>query len=53
MKSQKLSIYLIKENIIDHSDIVKDIGTKEEFSKGTLYYKKSVSTDLPPKKWTL
>lgn len=49
MKSQKLSIYLIKENIIEHSDIVKDINTKEDFTNGTLYYKKSYSN---PPSWT-
>ncbi len=46
MKSQKLSIYLIKENIINHSDIVKDLSNKEVFDNGTLYYKKSYSN--PP-----
>jgi uncharacterized protein (TIGR04141 family) len=43
MKSQKLSIYLIKDNITDHGDVVKDINTKEIFDKGVLYYKKSFS----------
>lgn len=43
MKSQKLSIYLIKDNITDHSDIVKDVNIKEIFNNGILYYKKSFS----------
>jgi|SRR3989339_618537 len=49
MKSQKLSIYLIKDNVVDHSDIVKDINTKKTFSNGSLYYKKSYSS---PPRWT-
>lgn len=49
MKSQKLSIYLIKENITEHSDIVKDLSNKEEFDNGILYYKKSYSN---PPAWT-
>ena len=49
MKSQKLSIYLIKENITEHSDIVKDLSNKEEFDNGTLYYKRSFSN---PPTWT-
>lgn len=49
MKNQKLSIYLIKESATDQSDIVKDIDTKELFSNGTLYYKKSYSN---PPNWT-
>jgi len=43
MKSQKLSIYLIKDNITDHDDIVKDVNMKEIFDNGVLYYKKSFS----------
>lgn len=49
MKSQKLSIYLIKESVTDHSDIVKDVSNKEEFDNGILYYKKSCSN---PPSWT-
>lgn len=49
MRSQKLSIYLIKEDIMDHSDIVKDVGIKEAFGAGVLYYKKSYSK---PPGWT-
>jgi len=45
MKSQKLSIYLIKDSITKHSDIVKDLNTKEDFTNGTLYYKKSLSKE--------
>lgn len=44
MKSQKLSIYLIKDGIKEYSDIVKNIDTKEEFKNGVLYYKKSYSS---------
>ncbi len=43
MKSQKLSIYLIKDNITNYSDVVKDVNTKEIFDNGVLYYKKSFS----------
>ncbi|MBU1924894.1 MAG: TIGR04141 family sporadically distributed protein, partial [Candidatus Omnitrophica bacterium] len=43
MKSQKLSIYLIKDNITDHSDVVKNVNTKEILDNGVLYYKKSFS----------
>jgi len=49
MKSQKLSIYLIKDDISDHKDIVKDTNTKEDFTDGSLYYKKSYSN---PPNWT-
>jgi uncharacterized protein (TIGR04141 family) len=45
MKSQKLSIYLVKDSVTDHADIVKDINTKETFTNGILYYKKSFSKD--------
>jgi uncharacterized protein (TIGR04141 family) len=45
MKSQKLSIYLLKDNITDHGDIVKDTTTSESFTGGTLYYKKSFSKE--------
>jgi len=45
MKNQKLSIYLIKENFTDHSNVVKDVKTKEDFSSGVLYYKKSFSKE--------
>ncbi len=45
MRSQKLSIYLIKNSIIDHIDIVKDTNTKESFTNGVLYYKKSFSKE--------
>lgn len=45
MKSQKLSIYLVKDNVTDHADIVKDVNTKEAFTNGILYYKKSFSKD--------
>ncbi|MEN6510739.1 MAG: TIGR04141 family sporadically distributed protein [Chloroherpetonaceae bacterium] len=45
MKSQKLSIYLIKDNITNHSDIVKDVNTKEIFDNGVLYYKESSSKE--------
>ena len=45
MKSQKLSIYLIKDNITKHSDVVKDIKTKVTLNKGVLYYKKSFSKE--------
>lgn len=45
MKSQKLSIYLIRDNIVEHSDIVKDLNTHESFNNGTLYYKKSFSKE--------
>lgn len=45
MKSQKLSIYLVKDNIINHDDIVKDVSNKEEFDNGILYYKKSFSKE--------
>ena len=41
MKSQKLSIYLVKDDIVNHEDIVKDISNKEDFDNGVLYYKKS------------
>ena len=41
MKSQKLSIYLIKEDITNHDDIVKDRSNKVELDNGVLYYKKS------------
>lgn len=49
MKNQKLSIYLIKGEISNHADILKDIDTKETFPNGTLYYKKSSSN---PPSWT-
>ncbi len=45
MKSQKLSIYLIKANVTDHADIVKDVNTKETFRNGVLFYKKSFSKE--------
>lgn len=45
MKSQKLSIYLLKDSITDHGDIVKDTTTSESFADGTLYYKKSFSKE--------
>ncbi len=45
MKSQKLSIYLVKDSIADHADIVKDVNTKETFTNGILYYKKSLSKE--------
>jgi len=45
MKSQKLSIYLIKGDITDHVDIVKDVSIKETFDNGILYYKKSFSKE--------
>lgn len=45
MKSQKLSIYLIKKGITNHEDIVKDANEKEEFDNGILYYKKSFSRE--------
>src|SRR6218665_955245 len=43
MKSQKLSIYLIKEGIANHDGIIKGISNKkkEEFDNGILYYKES------------
>ena len=41
MKSKKLSIYLVKDNITDHGDIVKDVNNKEDFANGVLYYMKS------------
>lgn len=49
MKSQKLSIYLIKQSIINHNDIIKDASNKEDFSNGVLYYKRSY---LKPPSWT-
>src|SRR3989338_2132055 len=45
MKSQKLSIYLVKDSVTDHADIVKDVNTKETFTNGILYYKKSFSKE--------
>ena len=45
MKSQKLSIYLIKDNVTDHVDIVKDVNIKEAFTNGILYYKESFSKE--------
>jgi uncharacterized protein (TIGR04141 family) len=50
MKNQKLSIYLIKEDVVSHDDIVKDVRYKEEFDNGILYYKKSFSNKPA---WTL
>jgi len=38
-------MYLIKDNITDHSDIVKDVNIKEVFDNGVLYYKKSFSKE--------
>jgi len=45
MKNKKLSIYLIKNDIPDHGDIVKDVNNKENFDDGALYYKKSFSKE--------
>ena len=49
MKNQKLSIYLIKDGVTDHDDMVKDTATKENFTSGILYYKRSRSN---PPSWT-
>ncbi len=45
MKNQKLSIYLIKDGVTNHVDIVKDVNIKETFDNGILYYKKSFSKE--------
>jgi uncharacterized protein (TIGR04141 family) len=49
MKSQKLSVYLIKEGLTNLDDIVKDAQLNQVFENGILFYKKSY-TNQPS--WT-
>ena len=50
MKSQKISVYLIKEGLPEHSDIVQDTENSLVLSTGVLFYKESF---IKPPRWAI